>query len=99
MEAFARIGVLVKARAVEAAEAEVVGGEMAWYPVDDDAEAGGVCRVDECARVVGRAEAARRRKPAGGLVAPRSVEGVLRDRQQFEVREPKVARIRHEFFG
>jgi hypothetical protein len=93
VEALARIGVLVEARAVEVPEAEIVGRKVAGHPIDDHAEARGVRGVDERARVVGRAEAARRREPAGGLIAPRSVEGVFGDRHEFDVREAEVAHV------
>src|SRR5205814_1376189 len=44
----------------------------------------------------GRAVARSRRKVTRGLVAPRSVERVLGDRKQFDVREPEVVAMRGE---
>jgi hypothetical protein len=45
---------------------------------------------DELAQPVRRAVPARRRKVPRTLVAPRVVEGVLRDRQQLDVREAEI---------
>src|SRR5690606_26191326 len=57
MESLPRIQVLVERRAVEAAEAVLVGGEVAGYPVGDDAEARLVGRVDEGRELAGGAVA------------------------------------------
>ena len=51
--ALAGVGVLVERGAVEAAEGPVVLGEVGRHPVDDDADAALVQRVDEGAEVVG----------------------------------------------
>ena len=54
--AAARIGMLVERGAVETPERPGVLGEVGGHPVDDDADAGCVQRVDESAQLVRRAE-------------------------------------------
>src|SRR5205814_9616268 len=72
MLALPRIGVLVERRAVESREAVLILRKMSRHPVEDHAETGLVTRVDEKLEVLGRAVAARRRKKAQHLVAPRA---------------------------
>ena len=85
--------------AVEAAERELVLREVRGHPVDDDADAGLVQRVDEVAEVVRVAEARRRRVVGRDLVAPRAAERVLGDRQELDVREAGLAHVLDEFVG
>jgi hypothetical protein len=94
-----RIGMLVEVGAVEVAETVAIGGEVRRHPVEQHADAGGVEDIDELHEVVRRAEAAGRGEVAHGLVAPRAVEGVLADRQQFDVRIAHVARVVGERHG
>jgi hypothetical protein len=65
-------------------------------PVDDDADAGVVERVDHRGEVVGVAEARRRGVVAGHLVAPAAVEGMLRHRQQLDVGEAEATAVLDE---
>ena len=93
VEPLARILMLVERRAVEAAEAVRVGGEVGGHPVGDDAEALLMGRIDERCELGGRAVADRGRVHADGLVPPGSVEGVLGDRQYLDVGEPEVCDV------
>ena len=68
------VGMLVEMRAVEIAQAVRIVGEVGGNPVEDDAVAVPVQRVDEVGEVVGRAEPRRRGEVADRLVAPASVE-------------------------
>ena len=79
------IGVFVERGAVEAAQRPGVLGKVRRHPVDDDADAGPVQRVDQSPELVGRAEARCRRVVGRDLVPPRSAERVLGYRQQFDV--------------
>jgi hypothetical protein len=99
MHAFAWIGMLIKRRAVEATETVFVGREMRRHPVDDDAQSGRVAGGDEVAET-GRVAMARGRgvKPQR-LVAPGTIEGMLRYRQQFQMREAQIDHIRNQRFG
>ena len=54
--ASARVGMLVERGAVETPERPRVLGEVGGHPVDDDADAGLVQRVDQGAQLIGRAE-------------------------------------------
>ncbi len=87
VEAEPLVGVFEQVRAVELCEGERVFGEMAGYPVEDDADALLMQVVDEKPKVVGRPVSARRREVAGGLVPPRTEVRVLHHRQQLDVRE------------
>ena len=49
--------------------------------------------------VLGRAVAARRREVAGGLVAPRPVEGMLHHRQELDVGEAHLAEVGRQRLG
>ena len=86
----ARIFVLIQGRSVESTKREVVFWKVRRNPVENHADVVLVQRVDEEAEIVWRAVARRRRVVAAHLVAPRSVERVLHDRQQLHVREPKA---------
>ena len=88
-----RVGVLVQRRAVEAGQRPLVLREVRGHPVDDDADAGLVQRVDQVAEVVGGAEARRRRVVRRDLVAPGAAERVLGDRHQLDVGEAQVLHV------
>ena len=70
MEALARIEMLVQRGAVEARQAVRIGREMRRHPVEDDADARRMQRVDEAGEAFGRAVAGARREQAERLVAP-----------------------------
>ena len=93
MPALLRIGVLVERGAVEAGKPVRVVGEMAGHPVEQHAEAGAVAGVDQCDEIFRRAEAAGRREQTGRLIAPRAVERMLGDRQEFDVGEAHVGDV------
>ncbi len=99
VRAAARVRVLVERRAVEPREREVVAREVGGHPVEDHAEALAVQAVDERAEVVRRPEARRRREVAADLVAPRAGERVRHHRQQLDVREAHVERVRGQLVG
>ena len=99
VKAFARIGVFVQRRAVEIAEPVRVGWKVRWHPVENDPEARSMRGFHQKAEVFRRAEARRRRIEADRLVAPRAIERMLADGQQFKVRKTQVACIWHQRFG
>ena len=72
VKALLRIGVLVQVRAVEVAEAVLVGGEVRRHPVEDDADAVLVQVVDQVHEVLRRAVAARRGEDSRSSGSPRS---------------------------
>ena len=76
----------VEMRAVEECQAVRVAREMRGRPVEKHADAFLVAAVDEIHEIVGRAEAAGHRVIADRLIAPRRIERMLHDRQQFDVR-------------
>ncbi len=70
MRAFARIGVLVKMRAVEVGESVGVARKVGGRPVQNHAESCGVAAIHEVHELVGLAVTAGGREVADGLVAP-----------------------------
>ncbi len=90
------VGMFVQVRPVEVDETVLVGRKVRRHPVEEDADAGLVQRVDEIHEVLGRPEARRRREVAGRLVAPGAGERMLRDRQELDVREAHRARVLRE---
>ena len=94
-----RVGVLVEGGAVEPGQCPGVLREVRGDPVDDDADAGLVQRVDEVAELVRVTEAGGRREVRGHLVAPGPAEGVLGHRQHHpkQLRELKTRYIRIRF--
>jgi len=99
MEAEARVFVLVQRGTVEARQRPVILGEMRRHPVEDHADTRLVAAIDKMAQLVRRAEAAGRRKIAGGLVAPRFVQRVLGDRQQLDMRVTHALDVGHKVGG
>ena len=85
--------------AVEVPQAVRVVGEVRGHPVEDDAEAVPVQRVDEVSEIIRRAE------PRGGceiahrLVAPAPVERMLGDRHQLDVGELRVLEVSDQLVG
>ena len=84
---------LVERGAVEARKSVRVGGKVGRGPVQDDAEARRMGAIDEPGETRGLAKSARRREEADRLVAPRFVERMLADRQEFDVRVSHVRRV------
>ncbi len=99
VEALARVGMLVEMGAVELAEAVGIEGEVARHPVEQDADAGLVRRVDELRKILGRAEAAGRRVERDRLVAPGPVERMLGDRQELDMGEAHLLGIGNQAIG
>src|SRR5207247_7705495 len=96
MLALPRVGMLVERRAVELRKAVGISREMAGYPIENDSQAGLMTGVDQDLEVVGRPEAAARRKEPEHMIAPRSRKRMLHHRQQLDVRETHFLHIRHE---
>jgi hypothetical protein len=91
-----RIGVLVKIGAVEFGRGRARLSENAGHPIEDDADARLMAAIDEIAELVGISKAARRRVVARHLIAPRTVERMLRDGQQLEMRVAHFADVREQ---
>jgi hypothetical protein len=68
--ALERIGVLVQRCAVKTAEPVRIVREVPRHPVEQHADALAVAGIDQCGKILRRAEAAGRRIQAGRLVAP-----------------------------
>src|SRR5438552_791823 len=81
------IGMLEQRRAVEVTEAVLVGGEVRGDPIEIDADALAMQRIDHPHQLLGIAIARGRAEVASGLVAPRSEEWMLGQWHQLDVRE------------
>ena len=99
MRAFARVGMLVKRRAVELRQRPVVPREMRRHPVHDHPDARRVQFVDEKLKILRRPVAARRREKAGDLIPPRRIIRMLRHRHEFHMREAHLLQVGDERFG
>ena len=86
MRALARIGVLVKMRAVEFRQPVRVAREMRRRPVQNHAKSFVMAAIHEIHEIVRRAVTAGRREIADRLIAPRAVKRMLHDGHQLDVR-------------
>src|SRR3989304_3535273 len=74
-------------RSVEEGKAMLVIGKVGRHPIQDHADALLVQSIDEKHEVLGRPVPAGRGEVSGGLVSPGTIEGMLRDRQEFHMGE------------
>src|SRR5262249_59407781 len=79
------IFMLVERGAVEAREAVRIVREVSRHPIQNDGESIAVACLDQGGEIGRSAEATGRGKKGGRLITPGSVEGMLADRQQFDV--------------
>ncbi len=93
------IRVFVERAAVELGEAVRVAREVRGHPVHDHADPRLVAAIDEPHEVPWRAETRGRRVIPHDLVAPGTVEGVLGDAHQLDVRVPHVLHIGDQLVG
>ena len=84
---------LVERGAVEGPQPGKVRREVSRDPVEDDPQPEPVRLIDEVREVFRRPMAGGGGEVAARLIAPARVVGVLRDREQFDVREPEVGDI------
>ena len=89
----------VERHAVEVAKPLLVLAEVARHPVHDDGDAVRMCRVDEVAEVIRLAIAARDRVVPRRLIAPRTVERMLAERHDLDVRIVHLLRVADELVG
>ena len=85
--------------AVKLGEAVGVAREVCGSPIENDADAGLMAAVDEFLKIAGRAEAGGSGVVAESLVAPGAVEGMLHDREQFDVGVAEIFYVRDELVG
>ena len=99
MSALARVGVFEEVSAVELRQAIGVAREMRGSPIEKHAEAGLMAAVDEFLKIAGGAEAAGGGVVTERLVAPGAVEGMLHDREQFDVGVAESLDVGDELVG
>src|SRR5262249_32420602 len=95
--ALLRIFMFIECRPIETAKAMGIVGEMSWHPVHNDGEALSMACIDQGGKVGWTAKATGGCKKSRGLIAPGTVERVFADRQEFDMREPHVARVSWQF--
>ena len=88
-----RIGVLVEVCPVELPQRVRVLGEVRRHPIQNDPDPVLVAAIDQCHEIGRAPESARRRKVAGHLVPPRSIEGMLHDGEEFQMGESHFQEI------
>ena len=81
------IGMLVEVGPIKERQAVAILGEMAWHPVQNHPQTLGMATVDKGPEFIGAAIAACGGIPAGHLVSPRAIEGVLGNRHQLDMGE------------
>src|ERR1700675_4561188 len=85
MHSLTVIGMLIEVRAIEIAQAMLVGGKMRRHPVQDHADTLLVQIVNEVHTIRRRPIASCGGEVAGGLVAPGGVKGMLHDGEEFDM--------------
>ena len=94
MKAQPRVFMLIERGAVEMRQAMFVGGKMRRHPIDQYPQSGAMRAFDKTGKAFRLAKTRARRIQAGGLIAPAGVEGMLADRQEFDMGETHLRRIR-----
>ena len=94
--ALARIHVLVKIGAIELGQRVRILRKMRRHPVHDHADTGLMTFVDEMAEIIGRTEPAGRCVIMCDLIPPGTLERMLGNRQQFNVRMTHLQHIRQQ---
>src|SRR5262249_25634294 len=80
----------VERGAVKSCQRPIIARKMRWHPIDKNADACVVQRVDEALKIIGRSVPAGGGIKTGYLIAPGRKVGVLGHRQEFHVREAKL---------
>src|SRR6516165_11186122 len=93
MKSFTRIEMLVERSAIEAGESMSVGRKMRRDPVQNDADARGMQRIDETRQPLRRPEPSARRKQAQRLIAPGTCERMLGNGKKLNMGEPHIGQI------
>ena len=94
-----RIGVFVEIGAIKFRQRVGILGKMRRHPIHEHADPGAMTRIDEMPQFVRVPEPARRRVIVCHLIAPRTFEGMLGDRQQLDVGETHLEHIGQQRLG
>src|SRR5260370_8203125 len=97
MAASLGIFMLIEGRPIEAAQSVRIVGKVSWPPIENDGQSGSVASVDQGSKIGWAAEATGRREEHGRLIAPGSIEGMLADREKFDVGEAHLVRVSRQF--
>src|SRR5215472_11872812 len=93
LETEARIEMLVKCSTVEAPETERVGRKVRRYPVKNHSNVALMKDIDQVLEVVGIAKSGGRCEISAHLISPRSGEGMLHHRHEFDVGESQISNV------
>src|SRR3546814_13656816 len=81
VKALARVGVFIQVRSVETGETVRIGANVAWHPVEQEADAGPMAADDERGASLAPTEAAVRRTQPTAQVTHGPTNGKLGDRR------------------
>ena len=87
------ITMLIEMGSIKEGQSMGIFVEVSRDPIDDHADSLSVTAIDKGAELVRGAVTAGRGIPAGHLVAPRSIKGMLGDRHQFDVGKASLFNI------
>src|ERR1700691_6789580 len=93
MKSLARILVLIKMRTIEIPQAMLIGREMRRHPIENDADPAGMQVVHEIHQILRCAVTRRRREIPRSLISPKTIEGVLGNRHEFNMRKSRLVEI------
>ncbi len=99
MSALARVGVLEEMGTVELCQAVGVAWKVRWSPIEQDPDAGLMAAVDQFLTLGRSAETTGGGVVSKALIAPRAVEGMLHDGEQFDMGVAEIFDVRNELVG
>src|ERR1700675_557249 len=99
MSAAARVSMLVEVRAVEQCQAVRVARKMRGRPIENHSDGGTVAAVDTEHEIGGLAEAAGYGVIAERLISPRSIERMLHQRHELDMRVAHALHIGNQLGG
>src|SRR5690349_11439608 len=94
----ARIRVLIQMRSIEVAESRSIFGEVRGNPVQENANTLLMHIIDEELKIFWCPIAARRCIIARHLVAPRSIKGIFRDGQEFDMCKTQMLDVSRQLY-
>jgi len=87
------VGVFIQMAAIKVRKSMLVVGEMGWHPIQYHTYALTVEIINQIHQVLRAAIPAGGRKIIADLITPRTIKGVLRDRQKLDMRKTKAVHM------
>src|SRR5579885_2764843 len=98
MFALPGIGMFIEVAPIEISQTRFILREMPRHPIKDHAYARLMQRINQRAKIVGRAKTTGGRVHAGRLIAPGAIKRVFSDGQEFDMRVSQLAYICWQLF-